>query len=212
MSEPLDLDAIEARAKAATPGPWEHEKNGGMIYAYEMKMRVLDIRGWGYLTGWGGLHMNEEAAIKVQEANGDFAAHAREDVPALIAELRKLREENVELRKMLDPTVVWAAKQQKNNWDLHPAGCCGQCSAGLAERDKLREENRWIPVTERLPEPFVDVLIGWGKRVETGHRIQSAAKTAVLDQQPAFQSGRYEIRWATHWMPIRPLPKPPEVG
>ena len=134
MSEPLDLDAIEARAKAATPGPWTHEKSGGMVYAYEMKMRVFDIRGWGYLTGVGGLHMKEEAAIKVQEANGDFVVNAREDVPAMARELRKLREENARLKAAQLETLDHYAK--------------------------LREEARWIPVGERLPEEraTVDVV------------------------------------------------------
>ena len=34
-----------------------------------------------------------------REANAAFIAHAREDVPALVAEVRRLRTENAALRK-----------------------------------------------------------------------------------------------------------------
>ena len=33
---------------------------------------VLSIRGWGYLTGVGGLHLASEEAIKIQDAFGDY--------------------------------------------------------------------------------------------------------------------------------------------
>jgi hypothetical protein len=33
---------------------------------------VLLIRGWGYLTGVGGLHLPQEEAIKIQDEFGDY--------------------------------------------------------------------------------------------------------------------------------------------
>ncbi|MFF2383696.1 hypothetical protein [Streptomyces sp. NPDC058108] len=72
------LDDIEARAAAATPGPWSsHEDWPG---------RVFSDGGPNYLhiartTGWNA------------EANERFIAHAREDVDALLAEVRRLRTE-----------------------------------------------------------------------------------------------------------------------
>jgi hypothetical protein len=33
---------------------------------------VLLIRGWGYLTGVGGLHLSQEEAIKIQDEFGDY--------------------------------------------------------------------------------------------------------------------------------------------
>lgn len=33
---------------------------------------VLSIRGWGYLTGPGGLHLSEEEAIRIQDEFGDY--------------------------------------------------------------------------------------------------------------------------------------------
>jgi len=33
---------------------------------------ILCIRGWGYLTGIGGLHLSEEEAIRIQDEFGDY--------------------------------------------------------------------------------------------------------------------------------------------
>ena len=33
---------------------------------------VLSIRGWGYLTGIGGLHLSSEEASKIQDDFGDY--------------------------------------------------------------------------------------------------------------------------------------------
>ena len=33
---------------------------------------VLLIRGWGYLTGIGGLHLSQEEAIRIQDEFGDY--------------------------------------------------------------------------------------------------------------------------------------------
>lgn len=33
---------------------------------------VLLIRGWGYLTGIGGLHLSSEEAIRIQDEFGDY--------------------------------------------------------------------------------------------------------------------------------------------
>lgn len=71
-----DLDAIEARANAATPGPWtdcaELNSETGAIYARGEEWRIV-------------------ATVDQRERNVPFIVHAREDVPALVAEVRSLR-------------------------------------------------------------------------------------------------------------------------
>ncbi|QLJ01493.1 hypothetical protein HZZ00_10975 [Streptomyces sp. NEAU-sy36] len=75
MTDQLDLDAIQARANAATPGPWfPHEDWPGRVFAEsEFNAHVARVTGSN------------------PEANEQFIAHAREDVPALVAEVRRLR-------------------------------------------------------------------------------------------------------------------------
>lgn len=89
MSEPLNpeqLAAIEARANAATPGPWqEHSDYGKDFYAY---LGGSYLRGVGTLTFGDG----EEA-----EADRAFVLNARTDIPALLAEIERLRARVAEL-------------------------------------------------------------------------------------------------------------------
>ncbi|MER5694893.1 hypothetical protein ACWDBO_31285 [Streptomyces mirabilis] len=74
------LDEIETRANAATPGPWElYEGYGPHFYAY--------LRGC-HLQGIGTLNFGDGEAA---DADREFVTHAREDVPALLAEVHRLR-------------------------------------------------------------------------------------------------------------------------
>lgn len=71
-ADPLDLDAIEARATAATKPPWEFFWPG----------QCCD----GYCLDEVGIH---SASMGMSDAV--FIAAARTDVPALVAELREAR-------------------------------------------------------------------------------------------------------------------------
>ena len=68
----LDLDAIEARAEAATEGPWFNNRNGVVIVeSHPLAPTVSENSSWG---------------------DAEFIAAARADIPALVAELRAARE------------------------------------------------------------------------------------------------------------------------
>jgi hypothetical protein len=69
------LDEIETRANAATDGPWTVSED------YD---DVLDSQGAHLASYW-----NPSSRIR----NGEFIAHARTDVPSLLAEIRRLRSE-----------------------------------------------------------------------------------------------------------------------
>lgn len=84
------LRAIEARADAATPGPWVADSNiygkgklvccrNGSLPKGDRVAEVLEL-----LAG-----LDSDSAI----ANALFIAHARADIPALVAEVRRLREQ-----------------------------------------------------------------------------------------------------------------------
>jgi hypothetical protein len=71
-----ELTAIEGRANAATLGPWEvgdpyNQRTPELVAVYGMGMEVADTQ-------------------LVQDAA--FIAAARTDIPALVAEVRRLRE------------------------------------------------------------------------------------------------------------------------
>jgi hypothetical protein len=101
----LDLDAIEARANAATPGPWFYDSYSTvhakcMLAAYEAaetdeecyaaNPAVCSVPAYAGDTA-GGRHVD----------NAKFVAAAREDVPALVAEVRRLLAKKDELGREL---------------------------------------------------------------------------------------------------------------
>lgn len=81
MSEPLDLDVIEARANAATAGGWR-VWSGTRPYDDEAAVETA----WAY--------EGEEEVELVTDccsiADAEFIAHSRTDVPTLIARVREL--------------------------------------------------------------------------------------------------------------------------
>ena len=82
----LDLDAIEARAKAATPGPWVVDKDAfGIGVIAESQIGIPDNDPEGVYIA--------DCYKKSAEVHAEFIAHAREDIPALIAEVRRLEGE-----------------------------------------------------------------------------------------------------------------------
>ena len=77
---------IRAREQAATPGPWEECPSYGTdFYAY---------LGGSYLRGVGSLTFGEGEDA---EADLVFTLNARQDVPALLAEVDRLRARGAEL-------------------------------------------------------------------------------------------------------------------
>jgi hypothetical protein len=80
MTTTNDLDAIETRAAAATEGPWIEEHSaeaGSCVIPHDAEStREAVARTFLYES----------------VADAEFIAHARTDVPALVAEIRELRE------------------------------------------------------------------------------------------------------------------------
>lgn len=100
MAERLDLDAIAARANVATEGPWESAyENGGLgagavVWGPPGSAHAM----WGATRGTGEQEYGPLLALADGEyvdnpnanADGVFIAHARTDVPALVARVREL--------------------------------------------------------------------------------------------------------------------------
>lgn len=81
--EPLDLEAIEARSNAATAAPWEAVCDSTRPDIYTKS------RDGGYMDEGHLLSMSKYENCD----DAEFIAKARTDIPALIAEIRRLRAE-----------------------------------------------------------------------------------------------------------------------
>lgn len=90
----LDLEPIKTREAAATKGPWRADRP-----------RVV----WRIRTASGGYIFEGNQYQASVEANALFLAHARADIPALIAEIERLRAASSSSRT---PTPHYEA------WDL----------------------------------------------------------------------------------------------
>lgn len=99
------LQEIEARANAATPGPWFEPH----ISDDNCKCNCRSIVNEGYCgsvatvsldngnrVGDGG---NDSPPLEEAKANGRFIAHSRQDIPALLAEIKALKQERGEARQ-----------------------------------------------------------------------------------------------------------------
>ena len=73
----IDLEAINARTLAASPGPWIRERSGV----------IIEIQSGRFIAAEDGI----EDPFYAGEPDGEFVAHAREDVPALVAEVERLQ-------------------------------------------------------------------------------------------------------------------------
>jgi hypothetical protein len=79
---PERLAEIEARTEAATPGPWfadSHVVDFGRPYRSDVYVPFAVV------------HAHADHRTRQQEINAAFIAHARADVPDLVAEVHRLR-------------------------------------------------------------------------------------------------------------------------
>ena len=126
-----ELAEIEARAEAATPGPWEFDqKNIG--YAHHRSH-------YGLLTNASRDTKDYWLSINVDygmEHNADFIAHARQDVPALVAEVRRMSGENERLLATIQDTCTWTEDDEFDSylWDT-------ECGETVVFEDGTPKEN-----------------------------------------------------------------------
>lgn len=83
MLDSEELAAIEARCNAATPGPWKSYIEGRDHYA-----------GSDFImTGEGDTRGEDIEMTGATQADQDFIASARQDVPRLLSEIQRLQDE-----------------------------------------------------------------------------------------------------------------------
>ncbi|HLZ25432.1 MAG TPA: hypothetical protein VKQ30_25195 [Ktedonobacterales bacterium] len=85
------LNEIRERAAKATPGPWSCW-NG---WQYDRETDTMAMQGIGPDGGYGkALATRDGHDIYATRADAEFVACSREDIPALLAEVERLRTEN----------------------------------------------------------------------------------------------------------------------
>lgn len=83
--KPDQIKAILGRLGAATPGPWEKAVDDhGPRVGFEVGIWVPGVGEFGE---W----VIENVTSERPETDAEFIAHAREDVPALLDEVQRLR-------------------------------------------------------------------------------------------------------------------------
>lgn len=75
------FEEIKGRDKAATPGPWFYNISETAIDSKEKSIVTPEIDG------------QEFPVIRMTYEDADFIAHARTDIPALVAEVERLQKE-----------------------------------------------------------------------------------------------------------------------
>ena len=116
-----------------------------------------------------------------------------DEVNTAAAELiERLTAENADLRKEIEwKDMVIALAQRKQ-------------AEAEAERAALREKQRWIPVTERLPERDVQVL-GWYK--DNPFSQYRPEVVAWNGNGWVFVYAHRYVTNVTHWMPLPAAPE-----
>ena len=90
-----ELDESEARAKSASPGPWECAEDDEYSLAIGNTNGVHDANGESIVKTDSGVYPPDRAT-------GAFIAASRTDVPKLVATVRALQAENAALRDLLE--------------------------------------------------------------------------------------------------------------
>lgn len=160
----LDLDAIEARANAATDGPWvvKHEPAWEADNVQHPDVITVGAQMWEAddepMTVCLVSTDHEDDPVDVL-LDAEFIAHARTDVPALVAEVRRLREESAK-------ATAWHTEALD---DLARAVCALDTSKAIASERRARV-NRLVEAVER-------------------ERAERLALTALLNAKQAWIDG-----------------------
>jgi hypothetical protein len=128
MAQRPDLNAIRQRAEAATPGPWLSLRDGNQRinthYLPTAKLvgasRIVGpVRPWNpYAYIARGFTPEEFETVRFVDEDADFVAHAREDIPSLVAYAEALEEA---LREFLDLEEVECRYDHHGNCQAHGA-------------------------------------------------------------------------------------------
>lgn len=109
-----ELAAIETRAEKATPGPWRWEyPNLEELRIDDPDIREGDVTPYLVTDGVPDADpvLDDICDPMVGIEDAAFIAHARQDIPRLLAEVRRLRARNHEIQERADKRYAELEKQ-----------------------------------------------------------------------------------------------------
>lgn len=108
------LSEIEERERRATLGEWRTQKGDSVVYI--VAERGAPIAATATKEYW-------RKADAQDEANAEFIAHSRADIPWLCAEVRRLRAALDDCETALR---IWDESRSSEYWERHPLGTEGR--------------------------------------------------------------------------------------
>ncbi|MEV7358180.1 hypothetical protein [Kitasatospora sp. NPDC091276] len=158
MTEPLGLDAIQARLDAATPGPWRWRGNTESRHLrlqtpHHGGLTVMDFERWGmqgaqprfardhlmypanemvtYEVAAWSKDIYRKDIVGIEHPDAEFIAAARQDVPALLARVRELEAERDRYR------TAWHSARRRASL-LHDENATWRRTVTSVEQDRDR--------------------------------------------------------------------------
>jgi len=150
MMDELDLDAIEAEHAASSPGEWTLVLSEGSCQSWSKddcprsfetddghQEECKGCEHWEYDAGawFKGLETVDCGEyVGLSDADARFCGHAHQYVPTLIAEVRRLRAANAELRELVKD--VMTSNYENYGYELVHRRICSitiGCKCGLSD-------------------------------------------------------------------------------
>jgi hypothetical protein len=165
----LDLEPIKAREAAASKGPWRSMAAGNCSMEDGRLAAIAEVEGlprpWNPVwVGW----QNAKNYFKtfLRQADAEFIAHARWDVPMLIAEIERLRAgavpqqepqdwQPIETAKADVKVLLWTPRERLTDLPEHIAPCI-RAEMRVSEPRYWTWATHWKPLPD--PPPAVPAL------------------------------------------------------
>jgi hypothetical protein len=152
----INLDAIEARANAATQGPWWDDAYIGEDPYDDPDSPFVQVG----TVRWGASDVEIPAALQ-QKRDAEFMAAAREDIPALIARVRELEEALARL--LFSRTVTgmdWSKGEVEQMLRQANEALVGSSIPSLNKLDDLEHDNAALRLAATELYEFVTRGVG----------------------------------------------------
>ena len=213
----LDLDAIEARAEAATEGPWHWFGNTasqqlGLGYWRKGwgRCTVMDFARWGMQSARprfsdADAMMHDADAMAIWEVNpratrasdpslyrhdvigirhpdAEFIAHARTDVPVLVAEVRRLTAEVEHWKSRRDAAVETCRHRHQDGLTAEEwhRNVCAAARGAVRERERAERLEADLQFVEDLEESANRHCAIWQARALRAEGISAGEMASTI--------------------------------